>query len=128
MNSPCILSIHDLRIWIHLGCGEAEKQNAQLVSFNIELSFKTPPEGIRTDDLNDTVCYLEITKKIQDLCQSKRFNLIEHLVHEVRQETISLLNDKPHNIADLKITVHKLAPPVPGVHGGVTFSYAGTIE
>ena len=125
MNSQCTLSINDLRIWIHLGCGEAEKQNAQLVSFNIELIFKIPPDGLVTDDLDDTVCYLKLTQAIQNLCQSKRFNLIEHLSYEVRQAVVTLLTGQ--NIAETKITVHKLAPPVPGVHGGVMFTYAGEI-
>ncbi len=125
MNSLCNILINDLRIWIHLGCGEAEKENAQLVSFNIELIFKTPPGSLITDNLDDTVCYLKLTQAIQNLCKERRFNLIEHLAHEVSQTLVTLLTGK--NIAELKIAVHKLAPPVPGVHGGVIFTYASKI-
>jgi dihydroneopterin aldolase len=126
LNSPCILSINDLRIWLHLGCSDAEKQNPQLVSFNIKISFKTPPNGITTDQLDDTVCYLEITKKIQSLCQGRRFNLIEHLAYEAKN-TITKHLENNHNINELQIAVHKIAPPVPGVHGGVTFTYTENV-
>ena len=114
-----------MRIWIHLGCGEAEKQNAQLVSFNINLSFKVPPIAIVTDQLDDTVCYLKLTQTIQNLCQNKRFNLIEHLVYDVHQAVVERLENNSQNITDLKVTVNKLAPPVPGIHGGVSFTYSG---
>jgi hypothetical protein len=53
LNKLLKLSILDLRIWVHLGCTEQEKFNPQLVSLNIELYFKSLPEGAR----NDKRCY-----------------------------------------------------------------------
>lgn len=86
-----------------------------------------PPKGTVTDQLDDTVCYLKLVQAIQNLCQKKRFNLIEHLGYDVHQVVTTLLKDHSQNVADLKVTVRKIAPPVPGVHGGVTFTYAGTM-
>lgn len=113
---------------MHLGCSEAEKQNAQMVSFNIEFIFKATPLGTKTDNLDDTICYFKITNEIQSLCESKRFNLVEHLAYEAYQKIIKFLGQNNHGITSLKVTIHKLAPPVPGVHGGVKFTYTENIQ
>ena len=90
-----------------------------MVSFNIDINFKTPPIATKTDKLEDTVCYLQIVQSIKKLCHNKRFNLIESLAYDVYNTII--LN---HN-TEAKVTVHKLSPPVPGIHGGVMFTYSG---
>lgn len=127
MTLPCTLLVNDLRVWVHLGCSEAEKYNPQLVSFNIEFTFDISPVGTITDNLDDTVCYLQITEAVQSLCQSKNFNLIEHLAYEIYRLIINFLSQNSKKISNLSVTVHKLAPPAPGIHGGVKFIYTEKI-
>ncbi|MDE5056158.1 dihydroneopterin aldolase [Wolbachia endosymbiont of Drosophila bicornuta] len=77
--SACNLLISDLRLWVHLGYSAEEKYHSQLVSVNIDFTFKSHHLGLTTDRLEDTICYLEVVQSIQSLVQSKQFNLIEHL-------------------------------------------------
>ncbi|MDX5495748.1 MULTISPECIES: dihydroneopterin aldolase [unclassified Wolbachia] len=124
----CNLLISDLRLWVHLGCSAEEKFHSQLVSVNIDFTFKSPPLGLTTDRLEDTICYLEVVQSIQSLVQSKQFNLIEHLTHDIYRAINNLLVQKKHIISSIRVTAHKVAPPVPGVHGGVLFTYCNTLQ
>lgn len=119
----CNLLISDLRVWVHLGCRAEERFYPQLVSINIDFTFKSPPLGLTSDKLEDTVCYLESVQHIQHLVQDKQFHLIEHLTHDIYLAINNLIAHKKHLVSCIKVTVHKVAPPVPNVHGGVFFSY-----
>ena len=123
LNKLFKLSILDLRIWVHLGCTEQEKFNPQLVSLNIELYFKYLPEGARNDRLGDTVCYAAVVQKVKSFCQNKKFNLIEHLTTEIYKVVEDSLKQNRSVVSFIHVTGHKMSPPVPDIHGGVTFSY-----
>lgn len=123
MTTSFKLTIADLRTWVHLGCGEEEKFHVQPVSINIDIFFHTPPTAMVTDNLDDTVCYLSATEAIQSLCASKRFNLIESLVYEIHQTISTALAEKARSVANLKVSLKKVSPPVPGIHGGVFAIY-----
>lgn len=124
----CNLLISDLRLWVHLGCSAEEKSSPQLVSIDVDVTFKSPPLGLTTDQLKDTICYLEVVQNIQSLVQGKQLNLIEHLTHEIYRAINNLLLRKKHIISSVKVTTHKTAPPVPGVHGGVFFTYCNELQ
>lgn len=124
----CNLLISDLRLWVHLGCSAEEKFSSQLVSIDVDFTFKSPPLGLTTDQLKDTICYLEVVQNIQSLVQGKQFNLIEHLTHDIYRMINDLLMQKEHIISSVKVTTHKIAPPVPGVHGGVFFTYCNELQ
>ncbi|MCA7010212.1 dihydroneopterin aldolase [Wolbachia endosymbiont of Tribolium confusum] len=124
----CNLLISDLRLWVHLGCSAEEKFSSQLVSIDVDFTFKSPPSGLTTDQLKDTICYLEVVQNIQSLVQGKQFNLIEHLTHEIYRAINNILLRKKHIISSVKVTTHKTAPPVPGVHGGVFFTYCNELQ
>lgn len=124
----CNLLISDLRLWVHLGCSAEEKSSPQLVSIDVDFTFKSPPSGLTTDQLKDTICYLEVVQNIQSLVQGKQFNLIERLTHEIYRAINNLLLRKKHIISSVKVTTHKTAPPVPGVHGGVFFTYCNELQ
>ncbi|MFJ5423528.1 dihydroneopterin aldolase [Wolbachia endosymbiont of Drosophila barbarae] len=126
--SACNLLISDLRLWVHLGCSAEEKFAPQLVSIDIGFTFKSPPLGLTTDQLKDTLCYLEVVRNIQYFVQGKQFNLIEHLTHEIYRMINDFLLQKKHIISSIRVTTHKTAPPVPGVHGGVFFTYCNALQ
>ncbi|MDR0296618.1 MAG: dihydroneopterin aldolase [Rickettsia sp.] len=121
------LIISDLRVWIHLGCSDQEKFHSQLVSFNIELEFTTPPKGTITDKLEDTVCYLELVQSIKSLCQTKHFNLIEHLTKEVYHAIDKSLIKHRDLVKCVNVMTRKMSPPVQDVHGGITFTYCSAL-
>ena len=109
---------------MHLGCGEEEKHHPQLVSITLEFTFYSPPLGIKTDQLADAICYAGIVECVQHLVQNKRFNLIEHLAGCIHDAICNLVAEDSIPLSLLKVTVCKLAPPVPGIHGGVSFTYS----
>ena len=117
-----------MRIWIHLGCSNEEKFHPQLISFNINLDFNSPPKGASTDNLEDTICYLRLVEEIKAYCKNKRFNLIECLTESIYKLTEQLLLPNHNLIASIKITTHKVSPPAPDVHGGVVFTYCVNSE
>ncbi|MGL9718159.1 MAG: dihydroneopterin aldolase [Wolbachia sp.] len=124
----CSLLIQDLRLWVHLGCSAEEKFHSQLVSIDVDFTFKSPPLGLTTDQLEDTICYLKVVQNIQSLVQSKQFNLIEHLTHDIYITISNLVMKKKHIVSSIKVTTHKVAPPVPGMHGGVLFTYCNALQ
>ncbi|WP_341811935.1 dihydroneopterin aldolase [Wolbachia endosymbiont (group A) of Conops quadrifasciatus] len=71
---------------------------------------------------------MEVVQSIQSLVQSKQFNLIEHLTHDIYRAINNLLVQKKHIISSIRVTTHKVAPPVSGVHGGVLFTYCNTLQ
>lgn len=119
------LLISDLRIWVHLGCGEEERHNPQMVSINLEFTFNTTPKAVDSDKIEDTFCYLETTKQIQALLKETRFRLIEHLAKSIYEVTAMYVKNSGQDIADLTVHLRKISPPAPGIHGGVSFIYSG---
>lgn len=124
MGSNFSLLISDLRIWVHLGCGEEEKIHPQLVAVNIELIFGEMPEAIFSDNIEHAACYLVISNAIQDLCKQRRFNLIEHMSFEIHKVVSGAVTDKARAISLIEVSLHKVSPPVPGLHGGVHAIYS----
>ncbi|MFU7502667.1 MAG: dihydroneopterin aldolase [Candidatus Tisiphia sp.] len=117
------LSIIDFRIWVHLVCTEEEKVHPQMVSFNIDLCFKVCPQGAYTDNLKDVVCYLKIVELITVFCQGKCFNVVEHLTESIYKAIFDYLNSFQHLIQLIKIEIRKVSPPVPNIHGGISWTY-----
>lgn len=123
LNKLFKLSILDLRIWVHLGCSDQEKFNSQLVSLNIELYFKSLPEGAANDRLEDTVCYSDLVLNVKSFCQNRKFNLVENLTREIYKVVEESLKQHRSLVSFICVTGHKISPPVPDIHGGVTFTY-----
>ena len=108
---------------MHLGCTKEEKLFTHLVSIDIDLFFH--PIAVTTDRVEDTICYRKIVEHIQEYVQDKKFNLIEYLARSLHRSICVLIEKEGHSISDLHITVHKVNPPVPGIYGGVYFTYCG---
>ena len=114
------LSISDLRIWVSIGCSDEEKLLMQCVSFDIEILFLKPPNATKTDNIEDTVCYAGLVRDIQELCQGKKFNLIEYLGAEIH----NLISHNIHTpIEKIRVKTTKITPLVQNIHGGVSFTY-----
>jgi len=124
-NNSSVLSILDLRLLVHLGNSITEQLEAQEISIDITFSFNAPPNAIHTDDLTDTICYFHATELIRDIACKKPFKLIEHLTVSIYNGLHEYLINKERADVLLKVVLTKLHPPVPGVHGGVSFSYSG---
>ena len=114
-----------------MGCSDEEKFHPQMISLTININFTNPPLGANTDLLQDTVCYLDIVRTVTLYCQNNRFNLIEYLAKSVHQKISDSLESYIHQLQSITVTLHKISPPIPGVHGGVKWihhvNYGGSL-
>ena len=64
-----------------------------------------------------------ILKNIKNFCRDKKFNLVEHLTAEIYKVVNESLQQNRSLVTSINVTAHKVSPPVPDIHGGVTFTY-----
>jgi dihydroneopterin aldolase len=111
----CVMALHALEIDVFLGWLDEERAQKQKVSVDIELLFATPPLGCMSDNLDDTICYDALVKKIKLLTSEKHFRLVEHLARE-----IYLLTKEEVTVdVDVKVKVKK-KPVIENLMGGVS--------
>ena len=108
--------IHDLSLFVHLGCSLQERSVLQEVRVFIDVVFTAPPLGEKTDCLDDTICYDEMCHLLRDYVKDRQFQLVEKMA----RECLSILNKK-YPFAFIRLTCHKQAP-VEGLRGGVRYS------
>lgn len=76
------LYINDLIIPCLIGVFENERKEKQQIIINIMLSVDTRKAG-KSDNLNDTVNYHELSLQIVKLVENSKFYLLEKLAQEV---------------------------------------------
>lgn len=111
------LRVFGILLPIRLGCIPGERDEPQGVEFDVAISFATPPIGMRTDQIDDTVSYVDIVDRIKGVIDGREFALIEHLGGEVFASLRTLVGDGDR----LTLTVRKLTPPVPEITRGAEF-------
>jgi dihydroneopterin aldolase len=112
------LEVPAIRIEVRLGCEPAERAVPQAVDLGLMIDFATAPDACRSDQLGDTVCYAQLAELARGYCAMREFRLVERLAAELRD----LVRSRLPQDAGLALTVTKLAPPVPGLTGGVRFT------
>lgn len=115
------LMVRGLRLMVHLGCGAEERRNPQPVDLDLALKFTRPPSGCESDELEDTVCYGELSERLAAYCEGKQFKLVESLAAQLFRVAKETTNVKFRD-AVLSLRVTKLHPPVANLNGGVTFT------
>ena len=110
------LEINGLNLKIKLGLTEQERLKSQNVEFYISIEFQTIPKACNSDTIEETICYDNLVKLIQNFCEGKEFKLIEYLCNSLYQylKTIYL----EHQI---KLKICK-KPPIKEIHGQCCFS------
>lgn len=86
-----IIKIDNLKLRTIVGIYEWEKKTKQDVIINVEMEFDGT-KAIKTDDIEDTVDYKAITKKIIAMVEGTQFNLIERIAGEAMK--IVMENEK----------------------------------
>ncbi|HEU5047872.1 MAG TPA: dihydroneopterin aldolase [Rickettsiales bacterium] len=112
------LSINKMRLSVRLGYEKEERALAQSVDVDIKLYYPGLTEACRSDD-GDYSCYDKLSRKIQQLCESKEFRLIEYLCTEIYNTARGELAQD----IKIRVTVTKCGLPVGFVLGGASFSH-----
>lgn len=111
------LKLRELVLWVHLGCTSEEREKAQEVRVTVDLRFQQSPKGTFTDSLKDTICYAEISKAIQQRCQSREYQLIERMGFDI----YGVVREIAGPAVQIGISVHKVRPPVDHLLGGTHY-------
>ena len=76
-----VIEIEGLEVTGFHGATRREKKEGQPFLFDMYLIAHDA--GVRTDQLADTVDYTKVVERVRDICQNRRFNLIEALAAAV---------------------------------------------
>ncbi len=68
------------------GVLEEEREHGQRFLFDVRMEL--PDEPSRSDRLEHTVDYREVVAVVRDVCERRRFDLLEALAHAVADELI----------------------------------------
>ncbi len=112
------LTIRGILLHTRLGCSADERLNPQPVEVDLTIRFQTPPRGMVTDRLEDTVSYDALVNAIKAVVSDREFSLVEHLANEI---FISLRN-LVESGDELRVTVRKVSPPIPEITKGAEFT------
>lgn len=124
----CHLNISDLRLAVRLGVSLHEQATPQAVSLSVQISFAHLPPAVFSDQITDTFCYFAMSEHIRAfVLQHEPFHLLEHLGGCIYACVYHDLLQQGYTNAQLEIAVKKIAPPVPDLQDGVTFTYGGSL-
>jgi 7,8-dihydroneopterin aldolase/epimerase/oxygenase len=111
------LKVNGLRLKINLGHFAEERKNPQEVDISFKLIYSQPPKCCGTDNLEDGICYAELSDVVKKVSAAKEFKLIEQLTFEVYKA----LREKVRCNVKLWVKVAKLTPPIQELEGSVDF-------
>ena len=112
--------VHDLLVNASVGVHEHEKLGPQPLHISIDLTVRELP-GPKSDHISDVVCYEDVVRKVQDICELGHVNLIETLAERVaasclddsRVHAVRVRVEKPQAIeecASVGIEIERLQP------------------
>lgn len=117
MQSTLLLT--DFKVPMHLGWGDEERADTQVVSLDIEIVYADNPMACDSDALKDTLCYDQLSQAIKAQLISQSYRLIEHAAKDVYALIMQYL--KPNDWLCLRLTK---VPPVEGL-SAATFQVTG---
>lgn len=120
---PAVMIINDLEFLVRLGWSEKERQKKRRVLLNVTIHFKKAPRACLTDQLDDTLCYHQLSMLLQEKIGNRTFKLIEYLAQDVYS---FIKKEVPKNTA-VTVSVVKY-PKIKGLKGGVCFHYGEKIS
>jgi FolB domain-containing protein len=112
------LRLAGLHVAVRLGHDPAERERPQAVALSATIDFGAAPLGCSTDRLADTVCGAVLCEALRSVCQGGEFALVEHLAARLHAAARALVPEG----ARVAIELVKLAPPIAGLTGGMSFT------
>ena len=94
--------LRDLQAFSKLGSYDFERILGQSIMIDLELELDLKKAG-ETNDVNDSIDYVEVSIAVRELCQSREFLLIENLATEI----IKMLFNKFEKLEGVLIEIKK---------------------
>lgn len=95
--------VRDLRVQIAIGIHDHERGRLQVVSIDLDIGL--PREAIRRDELQYTIDYDQVARRIEALAASRHFGLIETLVDRIAEMLIDELGAPWARVSAAKVGV-----------------------
>ena len=89
------------------GVNQFEKESAQPFEIDLNLYVDLTAAG-KSDDLNDTVNYGEVSVIVSNLVQSEQHELLERVAQRICEELLQI-----NRVEKVDVTLRKLRPPIP---------------
>ncbi|WP_298062632.1 dihydroneopterin aldolase [uncultured Rikenella sp.] len=90
--------------------GHYEEEQRVGNRFRVDLSFEVDgAEAAQTDELGDTVSYLDVYE-----CVREQMEVKSHLLEHVARRIVDALHERFPAISALRLKVSKMAPPLGG--------------
>ncbi|MDH3979530.1 MAG: dihydroneopterin aldolase [Gammaproteobacteria bacterium] len=96
-----IVFITDLRIEAIIGIYDWERKVKQTISVDLEMGADIP-RAAATDDIEDTLNYKAVSKRLIEFIGNSEYQLVETLAEKVAEIVIG-----EFNVPWLRLTVHK---------------------
>ena len=75
--------VRDLVLLCSIGIYDHEREAPQRVRLNLDLAVHEGNVGDVADDIQNVVCYEEITNAVREVCNREHINLVETLAEEI---------------------------------------------
>ncbi len=115
-----IISLNHLMLKVNLGVTEEERKIPQDVKLDFKIYLKDAPKACESDDINDTICYHEVTKIVEKFCHNQEFKLLEYMCFNLHKKIKKIFNKNVR----LWIRVEKCKPPIDNLLGTTSFEYS----
>ena len=76
--------INDLQVETIIGIFDWEREIKQTISINLEMEFDIS-KAAKSDDINDSLDYKNVSKRIISLCEKANSYLVENLIEKIAQ-------------------------------------------
>jgi dihydroneopterin aldolase len=107
--------LEGVEAYTRLGVYPPERKRGQCVKFNLRLDLDLSKPGI-SDDIQDTISYVDVSREVQNIAQAKEYNLIEHLSTEICRG----LFEKFEKLSGIEIRVFKTVINAEGFVGNAS--------
>jgi len=86
-----IIYLHDLKIETIIGIFDWERDVKQIVILDLDMAADIRPAA-KTDNINDTLNYKAVAKRLIDFVGNSEFNLVETLAEQVAEIVLNEFN------------------------------------
>ena len=117
-----VLRLRRLHATARLGHTVGERAKPQAVTLSVTVRFAGAPAACHSDRLEDTVCGAQLCAALSAVCEAGEFALVEHLAQRLYAAARRLVPAS----AQVRLELRKVAPPISGLAGGMSFMISGT--